>query len=80
MVNSTITKQQLEQSPSFVAGFSSVIELNTRIVMCEMVQEAVILLRLPQVAAATAQVLIHRLMAVVSLSSFTTINLVGGVL
>uniref|UniRef100_A0A673N4U7 Cyclin-like domain-containing protein n=1 Tax=Sinocyclocheilus rhinocerous TaxID=307959 RepID=A0A673N4U7_9TELE len=47
-------------SPSRVHGLSARTEERLRNRMCEMIQSAGILLRLPQVAMATAQILFHR--------------------
>ncbi|KAI5074819.1 hypothetical protein GOP47_0010780 [Adiantum capillus-veneris] len=51
---------ELVDSPSFRHGVSADTEKSLRIYACEIIQEAGILLRLPQAVAATAQVLFHR--------------------
>ncbi|CAH0473978.1 unnamed protein product [Peronospora belbahrii] len=50
----------LARSPSFVDGISRNTERLHRFFGCELIQEAGILLRLPQVVMATAQTLLHR--------------------
>eukprot|EP00250_Pteridium_aquilinum_P020064 c24686_g1_i7 orf=955-2226(-) len=55
-----LTPEQLDDSPSARHGISSSTEKALRLYACEIIQEAGILLRLPQAVAATAQVLFHR--------------------
>jgi hypothetical protein len=55
-----VTDDQLQQSPSRDAGFDEQAETYLRLYGCELIQEAGILLRLPQVVMATGQVLFHR--------------------
>lgn len=50
----------LTASPSRIDGIAEDIEVQHRILGCEMVQEAGILLRLPQVVMATGQNILHR--------------------
>jgi transcription initiation factor TFIIIB Brf1 subunit/transcription initiation factor TFIIB len=54
------TDEQVENSPSRKDGVPQHIERRLRIFGCEIIQDAGILLKLPQVTMATAQVLFHR--------------------
>ncbi|KND01998.1 uncharacterized protein SPPG_02504 [Spizellomyces punctatus DAOM BR117] len=65
--NSVLTVEQLEQSPSRQDGISQELETELRVFGCELIQSAGILLRLPQVATATAQVLFQRFYYMASL-------------
>ncbi|CAG8472998.1 5644_t:CDS:2 [Diversispora eburnea] len=58
--NAILTYEQLEVTPSRKDGISEDLEENLRKFGCEFIQSAGILLRLPQVAMATAQVLFQR--------------------
>ena len=55
-----ITDEQLANSPSGRDGFDEQAETYLRLYGCELIQEAGILLRLPQVVMATGQVLFQR--------------------
>jgi len=55
-----IPKERLRCTPSMKDGCPHDLEVDLRIVGCEHIQTAGILLRLPQVAMSTAQVLFHR--------------------
>ncbi|MCO5608590.1 hypothetical protein L7F22_062803 [Adiantum nelumboides] len=55
-----LTSAQLADSPYFRHCVSADTEKSLRIYACEIIQEAGILLRMPQAVAATAQVLFHR--------------------
>ena len=57
----------LADSPSRKDGVSQEVERDQRIYGCELIQEACILLRLPQAVMATGQVLLHRFYCKVSL-------------
>ncbi|TPX63989.1 hypothetical protein SpCBS45565_g06186 [Spizellomyces sp. 'palustris'] len=65
--NSVLTVEQLEQSPSRQDGISQELETELRVFGCELIQSAGILLRLPQGATATAQVLFQRFYYMASL-------------
>ena len=65
--NFYVSKEDLANSPSRKDGISSDVEREQRIYGCEMIQEAGILLRLPQAVMATGQVLLHRFYCKVSL-------------
>lgn len=80
LTNTVITQQQLRATPSLLKGFSPQKESQIRMLLCELIQQAAILLKLPQVAAATSQVLLHRLLFMVSISSMAPLDLVGGVM
>ncbi|XP_071386776.1 cyclin-L1a isoform X2 [Centroberyx affinis] len=58
--NSLIPEERLSPTPSMVDGLDLSTETDLRILGCELIQSAGILLRLPQVAMATGQVLFHR--------------------
>ncbi|XP_046891482.1 cyclin-L1a isoform X3 [Hypomesus transpacificus] len=58
--NSLIPEERLSPTPSMSDGLDLHIETDLRILGCELIQSAGILLRLPQVAMATGQVLFHR--------------------
>nr|XP_046244568.1 cyclin-L1a isoform X1 [Scatophagus argus] len=58
--NSLIPEERLSPTPSMVDGLDLNTETDLRILGCELIQSAGILLRLPQVAMATGQVLFHR--------------------
>ena len=55
-----VPKENLDKSPSFIDGLSVEDEEDLRSAICERIQSAGTLLRLPQIAIATAQVLFHR--------------------
>ncbi|ROL45214.1 Cyclin-L2 [Anabarilius grahami] len=58
--NCLLPPESVHCSPSRAHGLSARTEEQLRIRMCEMIQNAGVLLRLPQVAMATAQILFHR--------------------
>lgn len=58
--NVIIPTERLRNTPSLKDGCSHELEVDLRIVGCEYIQTAGILLRMPQVAMATAQVLFQR--------------------
>ncbi|XP_078523290.1 cyclin-L1 isoform X2 [Lissotriton helveticus] len=58
--NSLIPDELLSPTPSMLDGLDLNTETDLRVLSCEMLQSAGILLRLPQVAMATGQVLFHR--------------------
>uniref|UniRef100_A0A8B9KMV5 Cyclin L1 n=1 Tax=Astyanax mexicanus TaxID=7994 RepID=A0A8B9KMV5_ASTMX len=58
--NSLIPEEKLTPTPSMLDGLDLHTETDLRILGCELIQAAGILLRLPQVAMATGQVLFHR--------------------
>ncbi|KAG8445258.1 hypothetical protein GDO86_010149 [Hymenochirus boettgeri] len=57
---SIIPEERLSPTPSMLDGLDLHAETDLRILGCELLQSAGILLRLPQVAMATGQVLFHR--------------------
>ena len=65
-----ISAEQLEASPSRTDGIDADTERTLRHLCCDLVAEATILLRLPQVVAATAQVLVQRFYCKRSLKRF----------
>jgi len=65
--NFYVSKEDLADSPSRKDGISADTERDQRIYGCELIQEAGILLRLPQAVMATGQVLLHRFYCKVSL-------------
>lgn len=58
--NVSIPSERLRNTPSRKDGCPHDLEVDLRIVTCEYIQTAGLLLRLPQVAMATAQILFHR--------------------
>uniref|UniRef100_A0A672YP69 Uncharacterized protein n=1 Tax=Sphaeramia orbicularis TaxID=375764 RepID=A0A672YP69_9TELE len=58
--NSLIPEERLSPTPSMLDGLDLSTETDLRILGCELIQSAGILLRLPQVAMGTGQVLFHR--------------------
>lgn len=68
--NFYLTQGQLEASPSRADGISADTERELRHYCCDVVAEACVLLRLPQVVAATAQVLVQRFYCKRSLKRF----------
>lgn len=64
------SKEQQNLTPSQKDGINSDLEDQFRHVGCELIQSAGILLRLPQVAMSTAQILFHRFYFMASLKSF----------
>ncbi|KAM7347066.1 cyclin-L1 [Cochliomyia hominivorax] len=58
--NSLIPEAKLEQTPSHLDGLDAETEKDLRILGCELIQTAGILLKLPQVAMATGQVIFQR--------------------
>lgn len=58
--NVVIPSERLRNTPSLKDGCPHELEVELRIVMCEYIQTAGLLLRLPQVAMATAQILFQR--------------------
>ena len=58
--NFYLTAEQLEDSPSRQDGVTADDEYRARVFGCELIQEAGMLLKLPQVTMATGQVLLHR--------------------
>lgn len=58
--NCILSHERLSNTPSMQDGLDPELEADLRFVGCEMIQSAGILLRLPQVAMATGQVLYQR--------------------
>lgn len=58
--NIVIPDENLSPTPSMIDGLSEETEMDLRILGCELIQTAGILLKLPQVAMATGQVLFQR--------------------
>ncbi|KAI8815294.1 cyclin-like protein [Cladochytrium replicatum] len=69
--NTVVGLHHLEKSPSVQDGISPELELDLRITGCHLIQCAGILLKLPQVAMATAQILLHRFYYQASLKQFS---------
>ena len=68
--NFYLTEEELEKSPSRLDGIDKETEETLRLFACEVIQEAVVLLKLPQVVAATGQVLLHRFLCKRSVKRF----------
>jgi hypothetical protein len=58
--NSVVTPEMLISSPTHAAGFSHTFERDIRIMACNFIDSATILLKLTPLTASTAQVLIQR--------------------
>ena len=58
--NFYLTAEQIDNSPSRRSGVDAETEKRLRVYGCDRIQRAVVLLGLPQVVAATAQILLHR--------------------
>ena len=65
--NFYVSKEDLANSPSRADGISPEIETAQRVYGCELIQQAGILLRLPQAVMATGMVLLQRFYCKVSL-------------
>ncbi|KAI9104818.1 cyclin-like protein [Phlyctochytrium arcticum] len=76
--NPILTLPQLENSPSRQDGLSAEHERELRVFGCELIQSAGILLRLPQVAMATAQILFQRFYYVASFKLVALRDIVMG--
>jgi hypothetical protein len=68
--NFYLTAEALAASPSRADGIDEATERELRHYCCDVVAEAAVLLRLPQVVAATAQVLVQRFYCKRSLKKF----------
>ncbi|KAJ1648477.1 hypothetical protein IWQ61_009987 [Dispira simplex] len=71
LTNPLLTPEQWNQPPSRTAGVSAPLEAQIRHFACELIEAAGILLSLPQVAMATAQVLLQRFYYVASVTKFS---------
>ncbi|CAB3363521.1 Hypothetical predicted protein [Cloeon dipterum] len=60
LTNCLLPEEKLSPTPSEVDGLDKEVEIDLRIIGCELIQTAGMLLKLPQVAMATAQVLFQR--------------------
>ncbi|KAL0656425.1 hypothetical protein Bca4012_077009 [Brassica carinata] len=68
--NFYLPEEQIKNSPSRKDGIDETTEATLRIYGCDLIQEAGILLRLPQAVMATGQVLFHRFYCKKSLAKF----------
>ncbi|CAA7023622.1 unnamed protein product [Microthlaspi erraticum] len=68
--NFYLTDEQIKNSPSRKDGIDETTETTLKIYGCDLIQEAGILLRLPQAVMATGQVLFHRFYCKKSLAKF----------
>ena len=78
--NSLASEAQVLETPSRADGIPEHIEDTLRLYGCQSIQQAGILLRLPQVAMATAQVLFHRFWYVSSMRNFGVLDMSMGAL
>ncbi|CDH56764.1 cyclin-like protein [Lichtheimia corymbifera JMRC:FSU:9682] len=78
MQNAIATLEQLENVPSRKEGISEEQEEQLRMFGCELIQSAGILLKLPQVAMGTAQVLFQRFYYMASLKQFGILEIAMG--
>ncbi|KAJ3149041.1 hypothetical protein HDU89_004043 [Geranomyces variabilis] len=76
--NSVLTLAQLECTPSADDGLPAALEQELRALGCELIQSAGSLLRLPQVATATAQVLLQRYYYTASLKLASVLDIAMG--
>uniref|UniRef100_A0A915DVS2 Cyclin-like domain-containing protein n=1 Tax=Ditylenchus dipsaci TaxID=166011 RepID=A0A915DVS2_9BILA len=60
LMNDTESLQKLENPPSLADGLNKEVEKELRYLGCELIQQGAILLKLPQTAAATGQILFQR--------------------
>lgn len=79
-LNSLATEEQALETPSQSDGVPEHIEDSLRLYGCQSIQQAGILLRLPQVAMATAQVLFQRFWFVSSMRNFGVFDMSMGAL
>lgn len=70
-LNPLATRQQLTITPSMADGLSYHLELELRALGCQIIQQAGILLQLPQRTLATAQVFFHRFWYTSSMCDFS---------
>ena len=75
--NFYLTDEELAASPSRADGVAAAAEEGLRHYGCDVIQEAGVLLRLPQAVMATAQVLLHRFYCKRSLAKFD-VKVCGG--
>lgn len=78
--NSTINLQMLSSTISHKNGYSHKLERDVRIMACNMIDSASILLDLPQLTSATAQSLTQRYYFMVSIGQYPLINVMGAAL
>ncbi|KAJ1968698.1 hypothetical protein IWQ62_001086 [Dispira parvispora] len=71
LTNPLLTPEQWSQPPSRIAKVPAPLETQIRHFACELIEAAGILLSLPQVAMATAQVLLQRFYYVASITQFS---------
>jgi hypothetical protein len=76
--NSVVTLQQLIMTPSKQKGFSHCYERDVRVNACLWIRNAVIMLKLPQKTAATAQVILQRFYFQISIGAIPLFDLIGG--
>lgn len=79
-LNSLATEAQAERKPSHSDGIPADLEEELCVFGCQQIQQAGILLRLPQVAMGTAQVLFQRFWYVSSMRQFNVIDIAMGAL
>ncbi|RKP38569.1 cyclin-like protein [Dimargaris cristalligena] len=80
LANPLVTADQLETTPSGRDGVDPALEQQLRCTGCDLIQAAGILLGLPQVAMATAQVLVQRFYYVSSFTKFALRDTIMGAL
>ncbi|KAI8908495.1 cyclin-like protein [Gorgonomyces haynaldii] len=78
--NNLVSLEQLENSPSVNRGFTFEQELVSRVQLSQLLLDSAILLKLPQVAASTGQVLLQRILFLVSIGTVPVLELIGGLL
>lgn len=78
LLNTLATKEQVQCTPSRKDGIPSDLEDEIRVYGCQLIQQAGILLNLPQKSIACAQVLFQRFWFVSSLWNFSILNIAMG--
>nr|CDI54025.1 cyclin-like protein [Melanopsichium pennsylvanicum 4] len=80
LLNPLATRQQLEISPSMTDGLSYALEMELRALGCHIIQQAGMLLRLPQRTMAVAQVFYQRFWFTSSMCDFSAADIAMGAL
>lgn len=80
LLNTLASKEQVERTPSRQDGLPAAFEEELRAWGCQLIQMAGVLLRLPQVTMATAQVLFQRFWFVSSFAQFDVLDVAMGAL
>ncbi|KAI9141542.1 cyclin-like protein [Paraphysoderma sedebokerense] len=76
--NPLVSLSQLRSAPSQRDGVPKILENDLRLLGCELIQKAGILLRLPQIAMSTAQILLQRFYFVASMRKYAVRDIAMG--